>query len=137
MADLALDKPSDMIVWRASDGQNVDTANAVSNGNDLAIYGVSPKPAHPALLGASDGPRLLLDDLKSVTWKEDKGVLTAMFQGSNRAKATAYVEVPEGWQLKSGKVGETPVGKKDAGTRLALPIESGRPTRIDLEFTKK
>ncbi len=137
MADLALDKPSDTIVWHASDGQNVDTANAVSNGNDLAVYGISPKPAHPALLGASDGPRLLLDDLKSVTWKEDKGVLTATFQGSNRNRATAYVEIPEGWTLKAGKVGDAAVSKKDTGARLALPIESGRPTRIELEFTKK
>ncbi|MCX5758674.1 MAG: hypothetical protein NTU83_09255, partial [Candidatus Hydrogenedentes bacterium] len=73
MADLALDKASDMIVWDASTGMSMDAANAVSNGNNLTVYGVSPKPAHPALLGASDGPRLLLDDLKAVTWKEDKG----------------------------------------------------------------
>jgi len=137
LADLLLEKTDGKIVWHAADGKDEAPDIAISNGNDLAVYGVSSKPAFPALLGASTGPCLLFDDLKQVAWKDDKNILTALFEGKNKVKATAYVEIPEGYTLKSGKVGETPIAKKNSGSRLALPVEPGRPTRIELEFSKK
>jgi len=137
LADLLLEKTDEKMVWHATDGKDEDPGNAISNGNDLTVYGVSAKPGYPALLGASAGPCLLFDDLKQVAWKDDKNILTALFEGKNKVKATAYIEIPEGYTLKSGKVGETPVARKNTGSRLALPIEPGRPTRIELEFSKK
>jgi hypothetical protein len=133
-----LNVEGEALVWRASDGQFVDTAKGpVSPENAMASYGVTPKPTRPILLGASGGPDLLLSDLKALTWDDSKGVLSGAFAGRNTDRATAYVYIPEGWTLDSGRAGDQPAGKKGAAGVVQFGVAPGVPTRFEFKFSKK
>jgi hypothetical protein len=138
LADLDRDSDVPAQVWRAADGATVDVgAGPVPPAKGFATYGVIPVTPRPILLGASSGMGLLLNDLKSLTWNEAQGVLSGIFQGSNRERATAYVAIPQGWTFKSGKVADTGVSKKQVTNRIAFPVEPGRPTHFEFVFTQK
>jgi hypothetical protein len=137
-ADLTRDAEGDAYVWRAADGELVDPAKGpVPASQRFAVYGVTPKSPRPALMGASAGLGLLLDDVRSLSWNETTGMLSGVFEGNNRERATAYVSLPEGWSFKSGKAGDASISKKDVGGLIRFPVANGVATRFDLEFTKK
>ncbi len=135
LADLALDGQEENLVWRASDGGIVDASAPVPAATSFTVYGVTPKLAHPVLMGASSGLALMLNDLKSLSWNESGSTLSGVFEGSSREKATAYVYVPDGWTLKSGKAGSAAV-KKDKPGRLEFSVEAGSATNFQLGFQK-
>jgi len=138
LEDLSLDNQGDVQVWRAADGQFVDAAKGpVTPDNALTVYGITPKPAHPVLMGASTGIDLLLDDMKSLAWDEQKGLLSGAFAGGNTDRATAYVAVPEGWTLESGRVSDQPVSKKGVAGVIQFTVAPGVPTKFELKFSKK
>lgn len=135
-ADIEKDGDGAVQVWSASDGQLLDSAAGIPAVDKLTVYGVSPVLPRPMLLGASMGMELLLDDLKSVTWNEEKGILSGIFRGSNREAATAYVTLPQGWVIKSGKAGDTSITKKNVTDRIQFPVKAGGATSFELQFQR-
>ncbi|MCX5772120.1 MAG: hypothetical protein NTZ09_17855 [Candidatus Hydrogenedentes bacterium] len=124
-------------IWSAADGQLVDSAQpVVPVGESVSVFGVSAASDYPALLGASYGFSLLLNDVKDLIWDAQKGILTGEFQGSNTSSATAYVAVPEGWLLETGKV-EGGALKKGATNCIQFPVAAGKSTRFTLQFSRK
>jgi hypothetical protein len=136
-ADLNLGEPAGFVVWRASDGQSVDASAAVSPASAFSLYGVTPKPTHPVLMGASTRADLSLGDLKSLAWDEKKGVLSGAFSGAAAESATAYVAVPDGWSLVSGKANDQSVSKKGTAGVVEFSVASGSATKFELKFAKK
>lgn len=126
------------LVWRAADGTTVDTANGpLPPADRLSVYGVASKQTRPALLGASEGLGVLMDTVTHLKWTENGGngcVLSGVFAGKNDADATAYVAVPAGWKLRSGKAGPAMLSRKDVGNPLTFPVSAGRPTPFELSF---
>ena len=136
LGDLLAESKDEPMVWKQADGTVVELKDgAVPAVDAFAVYGVTPKIAHPILMGASSGLGLMLNDLINLNWKEDTSVLSGAFAGGNRARATAYVLVPEGWSLKSGKAGDTAI-KKGTGARIEFPVEAGKQTRFQFEFVR-
>jgi len=123
-------------IWSAADGQFVDsTQPVVPVGETMAVFGVSAACDYPALLGASYGFSLLLNDVKDLIWDAQKGILTGEFQGSNTSSATAYVAVPAGWLLEAGRVEGASV-KKGATNCIQFPVAAGKSTRFTLQFSR-
>ena len=136
--DLGLDVQGEVQVWRAADGQFVEAAKGpVTPDNALTVYGITPKPAHPVLMGASAGIDLLLDDTKSLSWDDQKGLLSGAFAGSNADRATAYVAVPDGWTLESGRANDQSTSKKGASGVIQFSVVPGAPTKFEFKFSKR
>lgn len=135
---IELDQEAKIWLWRAADGQAVDmNATEVPAVDGLTLYGVSPVLPRPALMGASNGFDLLLGDLKNIAWNEEKGILSGSFLGHNREQATAFVAVPAGWALESGKAGDSPVSKRNVTDRVQFPVKPGVSTPFELKFVRK
>jgi len=135
---IELDQEAKFWLWRAADGQAMDmNAPEIPAVDRLTLYGVSPVLPRPALMGASNGFDLLLGDLKSIAWNEEKGILSGSFLGHNREQAMAFVAIPPGWALESGKAGDSPVSKKNVTDRVQFPVKSGVSTPFELKFVRK
>jgi len=132
-------KPGEQVrVWSAADGCFVDLGGPVVAKNDdgMSVFGVTPTRDYPALLGASYGLSLLLNDVRDLIWDAQNGILTGVFQGSNSRPATAYVAVPEGWTLEGGRV-EGGALKRGTENFLQFPVAAGRSTRFRLQFSRQ
>ncbi|NIA12765.1 MAG: hypothetical protein GWP08_01700 [Nitrospiraceae bacterium] len=129
----------DVRVWRADNGAFLAAEEKTAPASDtITIYGAAPQSDHPILLGASGGLDLLLGDLKHVTWTPGSGggTLTGLFQGRHLKSATAYVAIPPGWTLKSGKAAGGSIRKKDVTDRATFSVKAGVSTPFDLEFIR-
>jgi len=137
LAQVEVEPGEQVRIWSAADGQFVDlTQPTVPLQETVTVFGVSPACDYPALLGASYGFSLLLNDVKDLIWDAQKGILTGVFQGSNTSSATAYVAVPEGWSLETGKVDGGAL-KKGATNCIQFPVAAGKSTRFTLQFSPK
>lgn len=138
--DLRLDKGDAWRVWRARDGAFVDPDTESFQAADrLRAYGLMPVLSRPALMGASVGAGTILDDITHLKWSEPvkgKGVLSGLFGGGHAEEATAFVDIPEGWAFRSGKVGAVALSRRGVIRRLQFDVPPGQATRFELQFKR-
>jgi len=131
-------QPLAVRIWRAEDGTFVDTdSGSVPAADRFTLYGVMPVLERPVLMGASVGTGLLLDDMASLSWHEEKSILAGTFNGRHRQDATAYVYIPEGWAFDSGKAGDISIRKKSVSDRIEFPVPKGKSVHFEFEFVRQ
>ena len=136
-AQIEVEPGQQVRIWSAADGQFVDSTQPILPlAETISVFGVTPSSEYPALLGASYGFSLLLNDVKDLIWDPQKGILTGVFQGSNPSSATAYVAVPDGWTLENGKIEGAPL-KKGNTNCIQFPVAPGKSTKFTLQFSRK
>ena len=128
--------------WNPANGKLLE-GDSLPAADKLTVYGLMPAAPHPALMGASLGLTLLLDEVSKLAWDDAKATLSGTFRGGNREAATAYVNVPQGWTFKSGKAGNAAVKAAVAGAeagaeagRVTFKVEPGVATAFSLQFSK-
>lgn len=136
LADLDLTEDTPLAIWRAADGAFVPKEQgAIGAAQQLTIYGATPLSDRPSFMGANGDVALFLRNIGNLNWDAQKMTLSGRLDGAFGGTATAYVHVPAGWALRSGKAGGQTVKKKVEGERIAFDLESGRAD-FQLEFSR-
>lgn len=136
LSDLDLTDNTPLAIWRAADGAFIPKEQgAIAAAEQFTIHGAMPMNNRPSFMGASGDVGLFLRNIGNLNWDAQKMTLSGRLDGTFGGTATAYVHVPAGWALRSGKAGGQSVKKKVEGEHIAFDLESGRAD-FQLEFSK-
>ncbi len=137
MSDLEIDGDALTRIWRVNKGQFEDLGQGpVPMTDTLAVFGVSPILSCPSLLGANTGLALLLDNLNTITWDEQKARLYGSFRGKSQQSHTLFFAVPKPWTLRSAQWEGCRLRTKEGDQLCSMDIAAGSPGDFELVFER-